>query len=353
MKRLLQLITQKEDLSTLQAASLMKRIMEGTLSNIQLGAFLAALTTKGTSEAEITAFARTMRDYSLHVPEAADTFDIVGTGGGTKTFNISTTAAFVIAAGGIRVAKHGNRAKTSRSGSADMLEALGANIFLSPASCLTMLDKIGICYFYTRYYYYMMKRIDEVRDQLGIRTIFDVLRPLTNPAHAKKEVFGVSEEKLVEPMARVLSALGVERALVVYGEDGSDEISAVAPTLVCEVRDGAFLNYEIDPEMFKLKWADAAQLGGGLPKENAALTRRVLRGEDQGGARTAVVLNAGAGLYIGGAAEGLYAGVRRAEELLDQGLALKKLEDFIALSRKLGQVEKVRLAADKEEEDMV
>lgn len=352
LKQALRRITQGRDLTDQQAAFAMQQIMEGTVSNLQLGAFLAALTTKGPSEVEVTAFARTMREYSLHVPEAGDAFDIVGTGGGVKTFNISTTAAFVIAAGGVRVAKHGNRAKTSRSGSADMLEALGANIFLSPDSCLDMLRQIGICYFYTRYYYYMMKRIDSVRDQLGIRTIFDVLRPLTNPAQAQREILGVSEEKLVEPMAHVLAVLGVKRGMVVYGQDGSDEVSAVAPTSVCEFTDHSFLTYEIEPKLFKLDRAEADEIRGGLPKDNAALTRRVLRGE-KGGARTAVVLNAGAGLYIGGAAEGLYAGVRKAEELIDNGLAWQKLENFIEMSRNLGQVEKVRLAADKADADML
>ena len=205
---LLKTITKGKDLSERESAIVMEQIMEGTISDVQLAAFLAALTTKGASEREITAFARTMRKYSMHVPCTMDVFDIVGTGGGrTKTFNISTTASFVIAAGGVRVAKHGNRAKTSRSGSADVLEALGANIFLSPESCLDMLGQIGLCYFYTRYYYYMMKRIDAVREQLGIYTVFDVLRPLTNPAHAVYEILGVNAPHLVEPMAHVLAAL--------------------------------------------------------------------------------------------------------------------------------------------------
>ena len=333
---LLKTITKGKDLSERESAIVMEQIMEGTISDVQLAAFLAALTTKGASEREITAFARTMRKYSMHVPCTMDVFDIVGTGGGrTKTFNISTTASFVIAAGGVRVAKHGNRAKTSRSGSADVLEALGANIFLSPESCLDMLGQIGLCYFYTRYYYYMMKRIDAVREQLGIYTVFDVLRPLTNPAHAVYEILGVNAPHLVEPMAHVLAALGVRHGMVVYGQDGSDEISASAATTICEFTPESFSTYEIRPEDFNLPRASRDELRGGLPKHNAAITRAVLDGR-KGGARTAVLLNAGAGLYVGGSVLNLYAGVRKAARLIDSGLARQKLDDFLILSQRLG-----------------
>ena len=350
---LLKTITKGKDLSERESAIVMEQIMEGTISDVQLAAFLAALTTKGASEREITAFARTMRKYSMHVPCTMDVFDIVGTGGGrTTTFNISTTASFVIAAGGVRVAKHGNRAKTSRSGSADVLEALGANIFLSPESCLDMLGQIGLCYFYTRYYYYMMKRIDAVREQLGIYTVFDVLRPLTNPAHAVYEILGVNAPHLVEPMAHVLAALGVRHGMVVYGQDGSDEISASAATTICEFTPESFSTYEIRPEDFNLPRASRDELRGGLPKHNAAITRAVLDGR-KGGARTAVLLNAGAGLYVGGSVLNLYAGVRKAARLIDSGLARQKLDDFLILSQRLGQAEKVKLIADRDPEDMV
>lgn len=350
---LLKTITKGKDLSERESAIVMEQIMEGTISDVQLAAFLAALTTKGASEREITAFARTMRKYSMHVPCTMDVFDIVGTGGGrTKIFNISTTASFVIAAGGVRVAKHGNRAKTSRSGSADVLEALGANIFLSPESCLDMLGQIGLCYFYTRYYYYMMKRIDAVREQLGIYTVFDVLRPLTNPAHAVYEILGVNAPHLVEPMAHVLAALGVRHGMVVYGQDGSDEISASAATTICEFTPESFSTYEIRPEDFNLPRASRDELRGGLPKHNAAITRAVLDGR-KGGARTAVILNAGAGLYVGGSVLNLYAGVRKAARLIDSGLARQKLDDFLILSQRLGQAEKVKLIADRDPEDMV
>ena len=350
---LLKTITKGKDLNQRESSIVMEQIMEGTISDVQLAGFLAALTTKGASEEEITAFARTMWQYSMHVPCTMDVFDIVGTGGGrTKTFNISTTASFVIAAVGVCVAKHGNRAKTSRSGSADVLEALGANIFLSPESCLDMLQQIGLCYFYTRYYYYMMKRIDAVREQLGIYTVFDVLRPLTNPAHAVYEILGVNAPHLVEPMAHVLAALGVRHGMVVYGQDGSDEISASAATTICEFTPESFSTYEIRPEDFNLPRASRDELRGGLPKHNAAITRAVLDGH-KGGARTAVLLNAGAGLYVGGSVLNLYAGIRKAARLIDSGLARQKLDDFLVLSQRLGQAEKVKLIADREPEDMV
>ena len=322
---LLKTITKGKDLSERESAIVMEQIMEGTISDVQLAAFLAALTTKGASEREITAFARTMRKYSMHVPCTMDVFDIVGTGG---------------------------RTKTSRSGSADVLEALGANIFLSPESCLDMLGQIGLCYFYTRYYYYMIKRIDAVREQLGIYTVFDVLRPLTNPAHAVYEILGVNAPHLVEPMAHVLAALGVRHGMVVYGQDGSDEISASAATTICEFTPESFSTYEIRPEDFNLPRASRDELRGGLPKHNAAITRAVLDGR-KGGARTAVLLNAGAGLYVGGSVLNLYAGVRKAARLIDSGLARQKLDDFLILSQRLGQAEKVKLIADRDPEDMV
>ena len=215
-----------------------------------------------------------------------------------------------------------------------------------------MLGQIGLCYFYTRYYYYMMKRIDAVREQLGIYTVFDVLRPLTNPAHAVYEILGVNAPHLVEPMAHVLAALGVRHGMVVYGQDGSDEISASAATTICEFTPESFSTYEIRPEDFNLPRALRDELRGGLPKHNAAITRAVLDGR-KGGARTAVLLNAGAGLYVGGSVLNLYAGVRKAARLIDSGLARQKLDDFLILSQRLGQAEKVKLIADRDPEDMV
>lgn len=277
---LLAAITKGQDLSDRETSFVMEQIMEGAMSDIQLAAFLAALTTKGASQREVIALARTMREYSMNVPCSDDVFDIVGTGGGRmKTFNISTTAAFVIAAGGVRVAKHGNRAKTSRSGSADLLEALGANIFLSPESCLSMLKDLGLCYFYTRYYYYMMKRIDVVREQMGIGTVFDVLRPLTNPAHAAYEILGVSEAHLVEPMAHVLAALGVRHGMVVYGKDGSDEISAAAPTTICEFTPGSFSTMKCGPKTLPCPWPRARIWKVGFRKRMPSLPGVFLMGK--------------------------------------------------------------------------
>lgn len=353
LKSILGKVVHGDNLTERESTYMMNQMMNGTFSEVPLGAFLAAMATKGPSEEEMTTFARTMRKHSLQVTYEGDLLDIVGTGGGkAKTFNISTTAAMVIAAGGVLVAKHGNRAKTSRSGSADMLEALGVNIFLSPESCLDMLRQIGICYFYTRYYYYMMKRIDAVRNQLGIATIFDVLRPLTNPAHATLEILGVNVPHLVKPMAHVLAGLGVRHGMVVYGQDGTDEISAAAATTVCEFTEDEFSMYEIVPEQFNLPRCNVEDLRGGTPKENAAITRHVLHGE-KGPYRTAILLNAGAGLYIGGAALTLEGGIKTARRLIDSGLAWEKMEDFIYMSQNMGKVEKVKLAMYKESEDMV
>lgn len=343
LKTLLAKLTSGGDLTSRESVFAMNRIMDGRVSNIQLGAFLAALAVKGCTDTEIAGFAKGMRNHSLKVDHHLNLFEIVGTGGDqAKTFNISTTAAFVIAAGGVLVAKHGNRAKTSRSGSADMLEALGANIFLEPESCLDMLDKIGICYFYTRYYYYMMKHIDSVREELGIHTIFDVLRPLTNPAHARYELLGVNEERLVEPMARVLASLGVAHGMVVYGQDGSDEISAAAPTTICEFTGNDFNTYEIRPEDFCLIRCKQEELAGGMPKHNAGIARSVLQGE-MGAPRTAIILNAGAGLYICGKALTLEAGMKSAARLIDSGAAMKKMDEFINMSNELATVERAKV----------
>ncbi|KMO85537.1 anthranilate phosphoribosyltransferase [Megasphaera cerevisiae DSM 20462] len=345
LKCLLGKITQKQHLTAGESDYIMKRIMDGTVSDVHLGALLAALAVKGATETELASFAGAMRKYSLQVSCPMDTFDIVGTGGdAAKTFNISTTAAIVVAAGGVLVAKHGNRAKTSRSGSADMLEALGVNIFLSPESCMEMLEQIGICYFYTRYYYYMMKHIDVVREQLGISTIFDVLRPLINPAHAKYEILGVNDPSLLEPMAHVLDRLGVRHGMVVYGQDHSDEISAAASTAICEVTDHQYTTYQICPEQFALPRGSRDELRGGTPKENAAIARQVFKGE-RGTRRTSILMNAGAGLYVSGNVLTLEAGIKKAGQLIDSGQALEKLEDLIRMSQNMRVVEKVKLAA--------
>lgn len=349
LQYILQKVTKQQDLSERDCAYIVDRIMEGRAEDVQLSALLAALTTKGVKENELYALAAAMRRHNQPVQYAENLFDIVGTGGGTvKTFNISTTASFVIAAGGVAVAKHGTRAKASRSGSADVLEALGANIFLSPESCCDMVRQIGICYFYTRYYYYTMKQVDTLQRQLGIETVWDRLRPISNPAPITRQVLGVSQADWVEPMAHVLSRLGIQKGMVIYGRDGTDELSAAANTLVCEFADGKYQTYEICPEQFSLQRCEARELQGGTPKENAAITRRVLQGE-MGPCRTAILLNAGAGLYIGGASLTLAAGIARAKEVIDSGAALEKLEDFITMSQNMGKIEKVKIVTCQDE----
>lgn len=353
LRCILQKVINHQEISERDCAYMVSSIIKGRAEDVQLSALLAALATKGVTESELFALAAAMRQYSRPVHYAGNLFDIVGTGGGmVKTFNISTTASFVIAAGGVAVAKHGTRAKASRSGSADVLEALGANIFLSPESCCDMVRQIGLCYFYTRYYYYTMKQVDTLQRQLGIETVWDRLRSISNPAPITRQVLGVSQADWVEPMAHVLSRLGVQKGMVVYGQDGTDELSAAANTRICEFADGQYKTYEICPEQFSLQRCDVRELQGGTPTENAAMTRRVLRGE-MGPCRTAILLNAGAGLYIGGASLTLAAGITRARELIDSGMALEKMEDFIAMSQNMGKIEKVKIATCQDELNMV
>ena len=318
-----------KDLTYEQANAVINEIMNGETSQVQTAAFLAALSTKGETIEEITACAAAMRSHALPVNYDGDLLEIVGTGGdGAGSFNISTTASIVIAAGGVPVAKHGNRAASSKSGAADCLEALGVNIQLTPEQCVELLKKIGICFFFAQKYHTSMKYVGPVRKELGVRTVFNLLGPLTNPGHANLQVLGVYAEDLVEPMAKVLAQLGVKRGMVVYGQDKLDEISMCAPTTVCEFRDGTYKTYVIQPEDFGMKTAQKDALKGGTPQENAAITRAILAGE-QGAKRDAVLLNAGAGLYVGGKADSLADGVKLAATLIDEGMAQQTLEAFI------------------------
>ena len=258
--------------------------------------------------------------------------EIVGTGGDqSQSFNISTTSSFVCAAGGCKVAKHGNRAATSKSGAADVLEALGANISLDPDKCTALLQKVGFCFLFAQHYHKAMKYVGPVRKELGVPTVFNLLGPLTNPAHADHQVLGVYDESLVEPLAHVLSGLGVKRGMAVYGMDKMDEISASAPTKICEFDGDTFTTYEIEPEQFQLIRGSKSEVVGGTPAENADITRQILSGKP-GTKRVAVVLNAGAGLYIAGKAPTLEAGVRMAERLIDSGEALNALNAFVVQS---------------------
>ena len=325
-------LTNKENLSYEEAKAVMNEIMSGEASDVQKSAYLTALTMKGETIDEITGSAEEMRNHAVQLSHEGDVLEIVGTGGDkSDSFNISTTSSLVIASAGVPVAKHGNRAASSKSGAADVLESLGVNITISPQKSAELLQNIGICFLFAQSYHTAMKYVGPIRKELGIRTIFNILGPLVNPASANLQVMGVYDESLVEPLAKVLSNLGVKRALVVYGQDRLDEISASAETSVCEVKDGTFKSYTISPEQFGLTRCKKEELTGGTPDENAAITKAVLAGE-QGARRTAVVLNAGAGLYVAGKADSIEAGVRLAEELIDSGKAEKKLEEFVKYS---------------------
>lgn len=323
-----------KDLTYEQANAVINEIMNGETSQVQTAAFLTALSTKGETIEEITACAAAMRSHALPVQYDGDLLEIVGTGGdGAGSFNISTTSSIVIAAGGVPVAKHGNRAASSKSGAADCLEALGVNIQLAPEQCVKLLKKIGICFFFAQKYHTSMKYVGPVRKELGVRTVFNLLGPLTNPGHANLQVLGVYAEHLVEPMAKVLYQLGVKRGMIVYGQDKLDEISMCAPTTVCEFDNGEYKTYVIRPEDFGMKTAQKDALKGGTPEENADITRAILAGE-KGVRRDAVLLNAGAGLYVGGKADSLADGVKLAATLIDEGMAQQTLNAFIRESNK-------------------
>lgn len=325
----------KENLAYDEAYAVMDEIMSGTCTNVQITAYLAELMMKGETIDEITASAAAMRAHGAKLEHDHDVLEIVGTGGdGAKSFNISTTSSIIIAAGGVKVAKHGNRAASSLSGAADVLESLGVNIRLSPEKAVELLDKVGICFLFAQTYHSAMKYVGPVRKELGIRTIFNILGPLTNPASANMQVMGVFDKSLVEPMARVLHNLGVNKGMIVYGMDKLDEISASAPTAVCEIAGDDFKCYEIKPEDFGMTPCQKSDIVGGTPQENAQITLNILTGKEQGGKLNAVLLNAGAGLYVGGKAATLSEGVALAKELVASGKAYAKLQEFIEESNK-------------------
>ena len=281
---------------------------------------------------EIAGCAAAMREKATRGEAGDSLFEIVGTGGdNAHSFNISTTSAIVAASGGMKVAKHGNRAASSKSGTADCLEALGVNIDQSPEKCVELLDKVGMCFFFAQKYHTSMKYVGAIRRELGFRTVFNILGPLTNPGHPSMQLLGVYDEYLVQPLAQVLMNLGVKRGMVVYGQDKLDEISLSAPTTVCQFQDGWMKNYVITPEQFGFTRCTKQDLVGGTPEENAAITRGILAGE-KGPKRDAVLLNAGAALYIGGKAETLEDGIRLAAELIDSGRAAQTLEKLIEVS---------------------
>ena len=330
-------IVNKEDLTYDEAYTVMNEIMSGETTPTQNAAFLAALSTKSAKAEttdEIAGCAAAMRDNATKVDTGMDIFEIVGTGGdNAQSFNISTTSALVAAAGGMKVAKHGNRAASSLCGTADCLEALGVNIQQSPERCIELLKEAGMCFFFAQKYHTSMKYVGPIRKELGFRTVFNILGPLTNPGSPKMQLLGVYDEYLVEPLAQVLISLGVKRGMVVYGKDKLDEISMSAPTAVCEFKDGWFKSYTIAPEDFGFERCTKEDLKGGTPEENAKITRDILGGA-KGHKRNAVLMNAGAALFIGGKAETLKDGIALAAEIIDSGKALETLDKLIEVSNR-------------------
>ena len=329
-------IVSKEDLTYKEAFDAMNEIMSGQTTPTQNSAFLAALSTKSAKAEtadEILGCAAAMREHALKFKTGMDIFEIVGTGGdNAQSFNISTTAAIIAAAGGVKVAKHGNRAASSKCGTADCLEALGVNILLEPENCLKLLNEVGICFFFAQKYHTSMKYVGQIRKELGFRTVFNILGPLTNPASPKMQLLGVYDEYLVEPLTRVLIDLGVKRGMVVYGTDKLDEISMSAPTVISEIRDGWYRHYTISPEDFGMKFCKKSDLRGGEPSENAKITRDILSGKEKSAKRDAVLLNAGASLYIAEKTSSMAEGVELAKNLISSGAAMRTLEKFIEIS---------------------
>jgi len=316
-----------------EAGEVMDAMMSGECSDVMIAAYLTALETKGESVDEIAGSASEMRAHAVPLPgDHADALEIVGTGGdGSHSFNISTTAAFVVAGCGVEVAKHGNRAMSSSSGAADVLEALGARLDLEPADSARILDECGFAFMFAQRYHPAMRHVAPVRKELGFRTVFNILGPLTNPARAGHQFTGVYSEGLVLPISDVLARLGVSRALVVYGRDGIDEISISADTACCEVRNGSKDTFYLTPEEFGFERSPRDSILGGGPAENAEITRSVLSGA-KGPRRDIVLMNAGAGLYTAGKASSIAEGIEMASNSIDSGEALRRLDRYVALT---------------------
>ena len=330
-------IVDKQDLTYDESYAVMTEIMSGETTATQNAAFLAGLSTKSTGSEtidEISGCATAMREKATRLEHPGmEVMEIVGTGGdNAHSFNISTTTAFILAAAGIKVAKHGNRAASSLSGTADCLEALGINIQQDPDKCRELLEKVGFCFIFAQKYHSSMKYVGPIRKELGIRTVFNILGPLTNPSYPEYMLLGVYDERLVNPLAQVLMSLGVRRGMVVYGTDHLDEISVSAPTKICEFRDGYYRDLVIRPEDFGLKTASREEIVGGTPEENAQTTRDILAGKITGAKRDIVLMNAGAGLFVAGKAESIEDGVRLAAELIDSGKALAKIGEMVEVS---------------------
>ena len=329
-------IVDKQDLTYDEAYTVMNEIMSGETTPTQNAAFLAALSTKSAraeTTDEIAGCAAAMRDHAIPVKTDMDLFEIVGTGGdNAHSFNISTTSALVAAAGDMKVAKHGNRAASSQCGTADCLEALGVNIEQSPAKCVELLNEVGMCFFFAQKYHTAMRYVGPIRKELGFRTVFNILGPLTNPASPETMILGVYDESLVQPLARVLTSLGVKDGMVVYGQDCLDELSTACPTTVCEFHGDDYLSYVLTPDELGMKRCTKEDLRGGSPDENAQITRDILSGKETGAKRDTVLVNAAAGLYIAGMASSLKDGIAKAQELINNGKAAETLEEYIRVS---------------------
>lgn len=335
IKEAIEKIVEGQDLTFDEAKEVMNEIMSGETPDTLISAYLVALRMKGETIEEISGSARGMRDNGTKLLHNMDVLEIVGTGGDkANTFNISTTSAFVAAAAGCKVAKHGNRGVSSKSGAADVLEALGANITLEPEQSKELLDKVGFCFLFAQKYHPAMRFVGPVRGDLGLRTIFNVLGPLTNPAGASMEIIGVYEEELVEPIAQVLLKLGVKKGMVVFGQDTMDEITPSAKTTVCEIRNGKTKSYEINPEDYDIDICKKSDLEGGNGVENAQITKEILTGKIQGPKRDAVLLNAGACIYIQRDDITYKEAINIARETIDSGKAYEKLQAYVEESNK-------------------
>jgi anthranilate phosphoribosyltransferase len=324
-----------EALSADEATACLHEVMEGRSSDVQTAGLLIAFRTKGETVEEIAGMARAMRELSTPVTSSrADLVDTAGTGGGRPTFNVSTTAAFVAAGAGCPMAKHGNRSSTGRSGSADVLEALGARIDLGPEAVATCIDEIGFGFMFAPAHHPAMKHVVPVRKELAVRTIFNFLGPLTNPAGARRQLIGVSDRRFLDFVAAALGELGCEHALVVASDDGLDELSVSGPTHVVELRGGAISASVVTPESVGLAVSPQDAVAAGTPEKNAGIARRVLAG-DAGAERDLTVLNAGAAIYVGGLSDSIEAGVRLAEQAIDSGAANELMEHFVARTQEL------------------
>ena len=337
IKEAIEKIVMKEDLTYDEAYTVMREIMEGATSATQNAAFLAALSTKSAKTEtidEISGCAEAMRELATPVEHPGmEVLEIVGTGGDrANTFNISTVSALICASAGVKVAKHGNRAASSQCGTADCLEALGVNIEQDPQTCRDLLDEVGMCFLFAQKYHPAMRYVGAIRRELGFRTVFNILGPLTNPAKPAFYLLGVYDEYLAEPVAKVLSSLGVRRAFVVYGQDRMDEVSLSAPTTVCELKDGYYRTFVLRPEEMGLTRCEKADLLGGTPGQNAQTVIQILAGEERGPKRDAALLNAGCALYVSGRAQNIAQGVSMAADLVDSGAATRVLEAFVAKS---------------------